>query len=177
MKNKLLFIALALSLSLSTTVAEDNTYGSVGISVVDTDELDGTGVGPLFKLGYLFSDKKNSFGVEIEANPMFADMDNNNSDESYGNSSNRSSGMGSDFAMTLGTSLVYNYEIGRSGFTFRPKLGVILPNIGEDIYADSTSLSYGASMIYDFGGANGYISYDSLGSSTSRYSLGVMIWF
>lgn len=175
MSNRLLFIILVISLSISISIAKDNTYGSIGISVVDTDEFDSTGVGPLFKFGYLLGDKKNTLGIEIEANPMFADMNNDNN--TSGSFRNSGSGMNGDFAMTLGTSIIYNFEIPRSNFTIRPRVGVIFPNIGEDIYKDSTSFSYGASVLYDFGGIDGYLSYDSFGSSASRYSLGVAFGF
>jgi len=176
MKNKYLLIASLLILVTFSSVNAGSNYASVGISVVDTDEIDGSGVGPLLKLGHFFGDSKNAFGLEIEANPMRADMqDDHNATYSGGSSS--SSGMGGDIAITFGTSLVYNYNILDTGFSIRPKIGVLFPNIGDDIYKDSTTFSYGGSVLYDFGGADGYISYDTFGSGTNRYSLGIAFEF
>jgi len=176
MKSKYLSSALAVLMLVSSVYAGSN-YASAGISVVDTDELDGSGVGPLLKVGHFFGESKNAFGIEIEANPMRADMEDDHNSTNGGYYNNSSSGMGGDFAITLGTSLVYNYNIDNTGFSIRPKVGVLFPNISDDIYKDSTAFSYGASVLYDFGGADGYISYDTFGSGTNRYSLGVAFEF
>ena len=175
MKNKYFTSALAAFVLVSSVYAGSN-YGSVGISVVDTDEIDGSGVGPLVKLGHFFGDSKNAFGIEIEANPMRADMEDDHN-STYGGGYSSSGGMGGDFALTFGTSIVYNYNIDNTGFSIRPKVGVLFPNISDDIYKDSTAFSYGGSVLYDFGGADGYISYDTFGSGTNRYSLGVAFKF
>ena len=185
MKNSLI-LGIA-SIIFTSSVYAGSNYGSAGLSVVNTDDIDGSGIGLLLKAGHLFGESKNAFGVEVEVNPMRVDKEENNNYGTYyngygygyrGNYNNSSSGMGgSDFSVTIGTSLIYNYKISNTGFTIRPKIGVLFPNIGEDIYKDSTTFSYGASAIYNFAGVDAYISYDSFGSGANRYSLGLTFKF
>ncbi|PHR54179.1 MAG: hypothetical protein COA44_14120 [Arcobacter sp.] len=152
----------------ATSVYAQSMYADLGIGVLDTNKIDNQGVGPMARFGYLFSDPSNSLGIEVEANPMTVKTEDNN-----GNNHNDR-----DMAIVLGTYLVYSYQVGDSQFSLRPRIGVVFPNLGDNLYKDSGSFAYGLSALYKFNDdLSGYISYGSFGSSVNHVSVGISIGF
>ncbi len=170
MRMKKLILSACVTL-LATNLNAGSVYVDMGMSVLDTDAMDNTGFGPIGRLGYLLGDKDNSFGLEAEVNPLMVDMGNDNSSSGYG-PSNR------DIAFTIGTYLVYSYNIPSTKFYLRPRAGVVWPNLGDNIYKDSSSFAYGLSVLYNFrNNFSGYISYGSFGSGVNGGSIGISVDF
>jgi len=169
MKIKILVLATSLVL-FSTNLSAQSVYVDIGMSVLDTDSTSSTGFGPLGRVGYLFNDKDNSFGIEAEANGLM--VDRYNIDTNHNGPSDR------DIAFTLGTYLVYSYALPSTKFTLRPRAGVVFPNIGDNIYKDKSSFAYGMSLLYDFRKEfSAYLSYGSFGSGVKGASLGISVNF
>ncbi len=170
MKKIILSACVAL---LSTSLNAGSVYVDMGMSVLDTDYTNNTGFGPIGRLGYLLGDKDNSFGLEAELNPLMVDMDNDNLNSSSGyGPSNR------DIALTVGTYIVYSYKIADTKFYLRPRAGVVWPNLGDNIYKDSSSFAYGLSILYNFrNNFSGYVSYGSFGSGVNGGSIGISVNF
>lgn len=156
-------------LILTQTGHAESAYANIGVGLLNTNKVDNVGVGPVFRLGYLFSGVSNSFGIEVEANPMRVDMKDD--DNSYYHSER-------DMGLTLASYLVYNFEIPDTKFTVRPKAGIVFPNLGDNVYKDSSGFGYGLNVIYNFKEELGlYIGYGSFGSSANQYSAGLEVLF
>jgi len=172
-------IILSASLAFFTpALYAGSIYADLGMSVMDTDYMNNTGFGPMGRLGYLFGDKANSFGIEAEANPLMVDMDggDNNNDGNHNGSGYGPSDR--DIAFTIGTYLVYSYNIPNTKFYLRPRAGVVWPNLGDNIYKDSSSFGYGLSVLYNFkNNFSGYVSYGSFGSGVNGGSVGISVDF
>jgi len=168
MRFKKIIILVSLFVLIETSHAE-STYANIGVGLLDTKKIDNVGIGPMFRLGYLFNEASNSFGLEAEANPMVVKIDNNNNNSYH---SNR------DMAITLASYFVYNLHIPDTQFTVRPQAGVVFPNLGDNLYEDSSSFGYGLSVIYKIKEELGiYASYGSFDSSVNHYSLGLEVSF
>jgi len=166
--NKIKSIIILTLLLCTTSIYAQNMYADLGIGVLDTNKIENLGVGPMARLGYLFSKPSNSLGLEVEANPMVVKTKANS--DNYHN--NR------DMALVLGSYLVYNYQLGDSKFLLRPRIGVVFPNLGDNLYKNGTSFAYGISTMYKLNDdLSGYISYGSFGDSVHHVSMGISIGF
>ena len=160
---------MAFGFLLTQTSHAESAYANIGVGLLDTNRVDNIGIGPVFRMGYLFRDLSNSFGIEIEANPMRADL--KDEDNNYYHSDR-------DMGLTLASYIVYNFEIPETEFTIRPKAGIVFPNLGDNVYHDSSSLGYGLNVIYNFKEDLGlYVGYGSFGTSVHQYSAGIEVLF
>jgi len=79
---------------------------------------------------------------------------------------------------TLAAYTTYDIAINDSGFSLRPKIGVILPNLGDDIDSRDLILSSGFGATYKVqNNMHLYADYTVLGSAISNYSAGVEFSF
>lgn len=160
---------LASFLILTQTSHAESTYANIGVGLLDTDSIDNVGAGPVFRLGYLFSDVSNSFGIEAEANPMRVDIKDDG---------NRYYHSDRDMGLILASYLVYNFEMPNTQFTVRPKAGIVFPNLGDNVYQDSSNFGYGLNVIYNFkDDLSFFVGYGSFGHSVNQYSAGLEVFF
>ena len=152
---------------VSNTIHAEELYAEIGASFVDTNKIDNVAIGPIIRGGYLFKEESNSLGLEIEANPMSVKTQNT------GNGHNNR-----DMAITLGTYLVYSFQIPDTPIRLRPRIGLVFPNLGENLYKDNNSVAFGMSGLYDINKMfSVFISYGNFGSSANQYSTGLSVRF
>ncbi len=162
-KKAILFVV---SVLLSCNVQAQEVYGSAGMGLLETDEIERVGFGTMFRVGYLLSESSHSLGIEAEINPLMVKPEGDTRHSSR------------DMAMTLGSYLVYNLQIPDTKIIVRPKAGLVLPNWGDRLYRDNESFAYGLSLSYYFDKELGvYASYGSFGSGVKQYSIGIELLF
>jgi len=161
-------VLLVLAILASAVYAEDPTdqglYAGAGFSVMATDDKGDAGLGLSLRAGIELDSVLKGFGIQAELNKSLSDPENR---------ANRDIDV-----MTLATYATFDIEIPNSKLALRPKIGVILPNMKDDIDSRDVILSSGFGMTYEIeSNVRLYADYTVLGEAISNYSAGIEIKF
>lgn len=163
-------IVLALTMLSGVSQAADTKtenqglYAGAGLSVMATDDNGDAGMGLSLRAGAALDDVLKGLGIQVELNKSLTDPENGN---------NRDIDV-----MTMAAYTTFDIQIPNSKVTLRPKIGVILPNLNDDIDSRDLILSSGFGMTYAVeNNLRLYADYTVLGQAISNYSAGVEIKF
>ena len=165
MKKFLLTLAVLASMTYAEdTVSDQGLYAGAGIGIMATDDNGDAGLGLSLRAGVELDDVLEGLGIQAELNKSFSDPEN---------------GAGRDIdVMTLATYATFDIDIPSSNVTLRPKIGVILPNMKDDIDSRDVILSSGFGMTYEIeDNVRLYADYTVLGQAISNYSAGIEFQF
>lgn len=165
MKKTLLALTLLTSVSFAAEKsAAQDVYVGAGLGIMATDNNGDSGLGASIKAGTYLDTVLKGMGIQAELNKSLSDPE-------YGN------GREVD-VMTLALYSSYDILIPNSEFTLRPRIGVILPNLNDDIDSRDVILSSGFGVLYDLqDNLRLYADYTVLGEAISNYSAGVEFGF
>lgn len=168
MKKTLLALTLLTSVSFAAEqAATQSIYAGVGLGVMATDDNGDAGLGLSLKAGTYLDSVLKGMGIQAELNKSLSDPehDNRNFDRDIN-------------VMTLALYTSYDILIPNSEFTLRPRIGVIMPNLNDDIDSRDLILSSGFGVLYDLqDNLRLYADYTVLGEAISNYSVGVEVKF
>jgi len=168
MKN-ILKVALVM-LMLSTisyakdAAADQGLYVGTGLGIMATNKNADAGLGLGLRGGFELDNVLKGLGIQVELNKSLSHPETN-------------SGKDVD-VMTLATYAAFDIPIPNSKMTLRPRIGVILPNLQDDIDSRDFILSSGFAVTYTLQkNLRLYADYTVLGEGISNYSAGVEIKF
>lgn len=165
MKKTLLALTLlACLVNAESTTTDQGLYVGTGLGILATDDNGDAGLGLSLKAGLSLEDTLKGLGLQVELNKSLSDPEN---------------GGGRDIdVLTLAAYTTFDIEIPNSKVTLRPRIGVILPNMKDDIDSRDLILSPGFGMTYALqDNMRLYADYTVLGESISNYSAGLEIKF
>jgi len=168
MKNilKIALVMLMLSaVSYAKDVAADQgLYVGAGLGIMATNKNADAGLGLSLRGGFELDNVLKGLGIQVELNKSLSDPEASN---------------GKDVdVMTLATYAAFDIPIPNSKVTLRPRIGVILPNLQDDIDSRDFILSSGFAVTYTVqNNLRLYADYTVLGEGISNYSAGVEIKF
>lgn len=167
MKNVLLALMLAATLSHAqqkTEQPQQTLYGGLGLGIMATDDNSDAGIGLSLRGGLALDSVLKGFGLQAELNKSITDPENARHRDID--------------VMTFALYTTYEIKIPDSKAALRPKIGVILPNLNDDIDSRDLILSSGFGLTYDIEkNLRLYADYTVLGEKISHYSAGLEIKF
>lgn len=165
MKKTLLALALLTSVSFAAEKsASQNIYAGAGLGVMATDRHGDAGLGVSLKAGTYLDEVLKGMGIQAELNKSLSDPENRNERDID--------------VMTFALYTSYDIRIPNSEFTLRPRIGVVMPNLNDDIDSRDLILSSGFGVLYDLqDNLRLYADYTVLGEAISNYSVGVEVKF
>ncbi len=166
MKKLLLTLPLLISVSFAADGGSDDQglYGGAGVGIMATNKHGDAGLGLSLRGGVELDSALEGLGIQVELNKSLSDPEN---------AANQDIDV-----MTLATYATFDIDIPSSNVTLRPKIGVILPNMKDDIDSRDIILSSGFGMTYKIdGNLRLYADYTVLGEAISNYSAGLEIKF
>lgn len=169
MKKTLLALSLLASVSFA---AEQSTsqkfYAGAGLGIMATDDNGDAGLGLSLKAGTYLDKVLKGMGIQAELNKSLSDPEHDNN-RNFDRDIN---------VMTFALYTSYDILIPNSDFTLRPRIGVILPNLNDDIDSRDLILSSGFGALYNLqDNLRLYVDYTVLGEQISNYSAGVEFTF
>lgn len=166
MKKVLLALVVLASMSYAqeSTSANQGLYAGAGLGILATDKDGNAGLGLSLKGGMALDQVLKGFGAQVELNKSLLDPE-------YGNNHDIN-------VFTIATYATFDIVIPNSKVTLRPRIGVILPNLQDDIDSRDIILSPGFGATYAIqDNMRIYADYTVLGEAISNYSAGLEIKF
>jgi opacity protein-like surface antigen len=166
MKKLLLTLAILTSMSYAqeTDTVNQGLYVGAGLGILATDDKGSAGIGLSLKAGVSLDETLKGFGLQLELNKSISDPENANHKDID--------------LMTMAAYTTFDITIPNSKVALRPRIGVILPNLKDDIDSRDVILSSGFGMTYALqDNMRLYADYTVLGESISNYSAGLEIKF
>jgi len=165
MKKTLLALTLvACVMHAESTTTDQGLYAGVGLGIMATDDKGDAGIGVSLKAGLSLEDTLKGLGLQVELNKSLSDPENRNNNDID--------------VLTMAVYTTFDIEIPNSKVTLRPRIGMILPNMKDDIDSRDVILSSGFGMMYALeDNLRLYADYTVLGESISNYSAGLEIKF
>lgn len=150
----------------NTSSNNQELYLGAGLGVMATDDNGDDGIGLSLRAGVPLNNVLKGFGLQLELNKSLVDPERNRN-------------WNSDIdVVTFATYATFDIVIPHSKVTLRPKIGVILPNLDDDIDSRDLILSSGFGMTYSVEhNVRLYLDYTVLGEQISNYSAGIEIKF
>jgi len=166
MKKTLLSLTLLASLmqaeELSTN--DQGLYAGAGLGILATNKHGDAGLGLTLKAGVALDSVLKGFGLQAELNKSIIHPE-------YANNNNIN-------ILTTAAYATFDIEIPSTKLTLRPRIGLILPNLKDDIDSRNIILSSGFGATYAIEkNLRLYADYTVLAEEISNYSVGVEIKF
>lgn len=166
MKKVLLTLLVLASISYAQEMdtVDQGLYAGAGLGILATDKDGSAGIGLSLRAGVALDNTLKGLGLQLELNKSLSDPENANSKDID--------------VMTMAAYTTFDIIIPNSKVTLRPKIGVILPNMKDDIDSRDVILSPGFGATYAIqDNMRLYADYTVLGESISNYSVGLEIKF
>lgn len=158
MKKTLVGMALLSSLCMA-----QEAHVGAGLGILAVPDGADAGIGLTLKGGVALDSVLQGMGLQVELNKSLIDPEYGPFDQDV---------------TTLGAYTTYEIPLPNSQMALRPRFGVILPNLGDDVDSRDFILSSGFGAIYKVDAKmNLYVDYTVLGDSVNNYSAGLEIKF
>lgn len=150
-------------------VNDQGLYAGAGLGVMATDDHGDAGLGLSLRAGAALDSVLKGLGIQFELNKSLSDPEHNYNNNFRDNDIE---------VLTLGTYATFDIAIPNTKATLRPKIGVILPNLDDNIDSRDVILSSGFGMTYAIDSSvRLYADYTVLGEAISNYSAGLEFKF
>jgi hypothetical protein len=161
----LVICGLAGALSLNAAEESSGLYVGAGLNVEAVpDAYDSSGIGMNLKVGAHIDQVLPKLGVEAEYTRSISEPKNPASKKVE--------------VQTVAAYLTYDICFKNSPMFVRPRLGVMLPNVGDKINSRDFGLSSGADVgVAISRSVSAYFGYTNMGETVNNYTLGVEVYF
>ena len=157
-------LALASSLYAQAPQEENSFYVAAGLGLEAMPKDYDNGLGLSVKGGAILNELMHNFGVEAELTTSLISPE-----QPHGNDIN---------VFTLGAYATYTIDIPNSAFAVRPKLGLIFPNLSDEINSYDIAVSSGVAALMKINKQmKAYIEYENESEAMNNYMIGLEMSF
>lgn len=160
----MLAVLASVSYAQGAASTDQGLYAGAGFGMMQTIKEGDAGLGLSLRAGKGLDSVLKGLGIQFELNRSFADPETR-------------SGRDIDVT-TFATYATFDIDIPRSKVTLRPKIGLILPNLRDDINSRNLGFSSGFGMTYTLEqNVRLYVDYTVLAELVNNYTVGFEVKF